>query len=107
MFNTSSVFVILLSVILVSCNNQENTSSQKEYSEGKEYYLKLCASCHGKKGNLKLSNAADLSISTFSKEEIFEIVKSGKGAMPSFNRFLNEDQIYKVTEYCLTLRKTE
>jgi mono/diheme cytochrome c family protein len=107
MFIIRNVFIILLSAILFSCNNQENHSSQGEFSEGKEYYLKLCASCHGKKGNLKLSKAADLSVSLITKEEIFEIIKSGKGTMPSFSRFLNEDQMYKVAEYCLALRKKE
>jgi mono/diheme cytochrome c family protein len=107
MFNLRNVFLILLSVIVFSCNNQKSNSSDNESLKGKEYYLKLCASCHGKKGNLKLSKAADLTVSYLSSEDIFTIIKSGKGTMPSFSRFLSDDQILLVTEYCLSLRKKE
>lgn len=107
MLNLRNVFLILLSTIVVSCNNRKSNSTDKESLKGKEYYLKLCASCHGKKGNLKLSKAADLTISYISEGDVFNIIKSGKGTMPSFSKFLSDDQIHLVTKYCISLRKKQ
>lgn len=101
-----TLFIATAMIFLFSnCSNQEKDSSSSHPSVGKKYYQRLCASCHGKKGDLKLSKAADLSISTLSEDAIFEIISNGKGSMPSFKKYLNEKQIDLVSAYTLTLRK--
>ncbi len=70
---------------------------------GEAIYAQICAACHGldRKGNAA-QNVADLSdaASRLKKPEVLELLKTGRGVMPSF-AFLSDSQREKVTDYLL------
>ncbi len=73
--------------------------------KGKEVYLKECAVCHGASGggrmpglqNFKESQALFRTDST-----LRDIVRDGKGIMPSFNGLLSDEDIGNVVVYLRT-----
>lgn len=82
-------------------------SEQKEqpvYS-GVEIYNESCKPCHGADGNMGVAGAKKLPLSTLNQEEREGIIKNGKGTMPSFDAQLTDEEIKKVAEYTLTLKK--
>ncbi|NCD69114.1 c-type cytochrome [Mucilaginibacter agri] len=106
--------LVLLVFCLYSCHNTDGSSKGvlKEVKESKPdavsdgaiTYRKRCAVCHGNDGAAGIYNAAYLGISTMDDASIAKVLKSGKGAMPSFSNSLNEVQIMQVTSYIKTLR---
>ncbi|TVR75810.1 MAG: cytochrome c [Chitinophagaceae bacterium] len=77
--------------------NTANLTAQQK--EGLRIYDIHCKTCHGAKGNLKLSGASDLTISVLSMEESIEVISEGRGAMMPFKIFLNESELEAVASY--------
>ncbi len=80
-------------------------ASSNDSLNGAELYMQDCAACHGEKGNAGLSGATDISLSTLDKAQKMELVKQGKGLMPSFSGRLTDEQISALTDYVATLKK--
>lgn len=99
------VFSLALIGLIINCTNQADKKAKNEINPGEKLYNSLCTSCHGLKGNLKLSGAADLKVSKLTVEEMAEIISNGKGSMPSFKKYLTEEQIKDISEYSISLRK--
>jgi mono/diheme cytochrome c family protein len=65
-----------------------------------------CAQCHGEDGKLGSSGAKDLSVSKLSDDKILQIIKNGKGAMPSMKALLETDtNIQLVLSHVKALRR--
>jgi len=63
--------------------------------------------CHGRKGNLNISGAKDLTKSALSEEEMIAVVTHGRGGMIGFDKTLSPQQIREVVAHVRTLRATE
>ena len=73
-------------------------------TEGEMVFNTNCAMCHGRKGDLGMSGAKDLVISTLSRDEVTAIVTIGKGTMVPYGKTLSKKEIEAVADHVLTLR---
>ena len=98
--------LVLITGALFACG--ENTPSvnpmDKPVPKGKELYLLHCASCHGEAGDLGVSGAKNLKITTLDINGIKTILTKGKNAMPAFKTILGSQRnIDSVAIYVTTL----
>ncbi|MEK4027994.1 MULTISPECIES: cytochrome c551 [Bacillaceae] len=78
------------SVALAACgggndkSNEDNNGGGKETAsaEGEQVYKQNCLSCHGENLEGQVGPALDKIGSKYSKDEILNIIKNGKGQMP-------------------------
>ena len=89
----------LLILLFTSCGNN---ATQK--SAGQSLYESNCTSCHGTDGKLCALGAKDLSVTTFSKEQMMEIITTGKSTMTPFGNMLNKEEVSAVADYVQTLK---
>lgn len=122
----TSLFAILVSLTLIaqSANNwnvPEDKKNRNSYikfdassaSQGEAIYTKNCVSCHGNpgKGNVMKTLSPippDLSSSStqsLTDGELFYILTTGRGVMPSFQNVLSEEERWKVISYLRTFKK--
>lgn len=115
-FSTRSRLVLIflgLSTVFISCESTEEESSVTTVSSlpGNKLYEQNCISCHGKKGNLGVSGATDLSQSQKTLEEKIAFIKSGSGdgIMQPYGKdnggYLSDEEIEKIANYIETLGK--
>jgi len=98
-----SIFLLLPMLLFISCgNNSTKTSDAK--SAGQSLYESNCTSCHGEDGKLCTLGAKDLSLSTFSKEQMEEIITNGKSTMTPFGNMLSKEEVSAVAVYVQTLK---
>lgn len=95
---------------MAACNGTPSAEpatydAEKEMLPGQMVFAQYCKLCHGTKGDLGLSGAANLTLSVLNKEEITYVVINGRKAMPAWGHQLSPDQINQVAEYVLTLRQ--
>jgi len=88
--------------------------SKKNISAGKKVYQTNCKSCHGDpgKGNMLPLQPppSDLGAQDFliqSDGEIYHKVKSGKGAMPTFDKTMNDESKWMVIAYLRSFDKNK
>lgn len=88
--------------------------SKKNISTGKKVYQTNCKSCHGDPGKanmLALQPApADLGSQNFLVQtdgEIYHKIKTGKGAMPTFEKTLNDESKWMVITYLRSFDKNK
>ncbi|MGZ2370088.1 c-type cytochrome [Ancylomarina sp. YFZ004] len=88
--------------------------SKKNISSGKKVYQTNCKSCHGdptKANMLPLVPApSDLGSQNFlvqSDGEIYHKIKTGKGAMPTFDKTLNDESKWMVIAYLRSFDKNK
>ncbi|MBU3661127.1 MAG: cytochrome c [Flavobacteriales bacterium] len=98
-------------LLLTACGNgstKENEVIPNETPEekGESLYVLNCASCHGEDGKLGSSGAKDLSVSKLNDQQIEEIIRKGKNAMPAQEAVLETDENIKlVIEHVKTLKR--
>lgn len=86
-------------------------ASEKELSgtpieKGGQLYQVHCIRCHGSGGRKGASGAKNLNESKLGRAQIIDIVRGGKGVMPSYKNTIKGDSSYIwLTEYVITLRK--
>jgi len=101
------IFHLLLTAyylfVFSSCGNNSSEKSQIK-TAGQSLYESNCTSCHGEDGKLCTLGAKDLSISTFSKEQMEEIITNGKSTMTPFGNLLNKEEVSAVADYVETLK---
>ena len=74
--------------------------------KGEQLYQLNCARCHGTDGSKGASGAKNLKSSSMSKEQVYTIVRNGKGAMPAFkSTFQGDSKLEWLTDHVITLRK--
>lgn len=94
----------LSALVIYSCGNSSNQKSVEVKSAGQSLYETYCTSCHGEDGKLCVLGAKDLSLSTFSKEQMEEIITNGKNTMTPFSNVLNKEEVGAVADYVQTLK---
>ncbi len=103
-------FVIyLMSLMAVSCGDVSTNSAQVSNEDdmanyGRNIYDTQCILCHGEKGNAKIAQAADLSISKLDETAVGDRIYHGKGTMPAYKDKLGEPEINALTKYVISLR---
>ncbi len=105
-----SCLFFALFLLLFSCQttteNSEELATQTPAEQGASLYTMHCAQCHGEDGKLGSSGAKDLSVSELSDDKILQIIKNGKGAMPSMKALLETDtNIQLVLRHIKALRR--
>ncbi|MBS1595192.1 MAG: cytochrome c [Bacteroidetes bacterium] len=70
---------------------------------GKAIYTVKCIACHGENGDLGLSGAKNLKITTLTDDQQKDIILHGKGGMSAFP--LPDDQLNGVIAYLKTLKQ--
>lgn len=81
----------------------EQTLAGNASAGGKEIYTQYCQNCHGEKGNAGMSGAKDLTISTLTAEEKKQLIMKGKGAMPAYTIF-DQNEMNSLVEYVESLK---
>ena len=95
----------------MSCGTDTQESSVTTVSSlpGVKLYEQNCTSCHGKKGNLGVSGATDLTQSQKTLEEKISFIKtgSGDGIMQPYGinngGHLSDEEVEKIAKYVETL----
>ncbi len=103
-----SLLLILAAYGLAEASHKKLISASKEpiaKNDGKELYTAYCTKCHGEDGKAGIMSATDLSLSQLDDAALFEMIKTGKGSMPSFGSQLDEQQVQAVGQYIKALRK--
>lgn len=117
--NYKNLLSILIPLaMLTACSDNEAssdtvaetyTSANKEpiaeVSESQILFEQKCSLCHGNDGTAGIGNAANLQTSKADSATSFKIIMDGKSSMPSFKSQLSEQQIHKLANYVLSLRK--
>ena len=102
------IFSLLLSgVLLASCGSEPKDISHIGEIDGQKIYQKYCTVCHGSKGDLGVSDAADLTVSVKTRDEKIYIVTNGSesGKMTSYKGILAEREVEAIVDYIETLKK--
>ncbi len=90
------VLVLLVAVLIAGC------SDRLEGTHGEELYRVACAQCHGADltgglgPRIDAGSNADIGLSD---EQVANVIRMGPGAMPGFDRRLNEAQIDSLVVY--------
>ena len=90
-------------LVITSCGNNSTEKSQIK-TAGQSFYETNCVSCHGDDGKLCSLGAKDLSVTSFSKEQMIEIITNGKSTMTPFGNMLNKEEVSAVADYAATLK---
>lgn len=73
--------------------------------DGEKIYKVYCITCHGMKGDMGASGAANLSASTLPLEGRIKVIGEGRNTMTGFKALLTPDKIKAVAKYTLELKK--
>jgi len=125
-FNIIATLILLLCIfttasaqewkIPVSAKKKQNPYeiSKKNISAGKKVYQTNCKSCHGDPGMGNMlplqPTPSDLGSQDFliqTDGEIYHKVKSGRGAMPTFDKTLNDESKWMVISYLRSFDKNK
>jgi mono/diheme cytochrome c family protein len=103
-----------LLLLLASCGGEapvERSVPEEELppmtaDEGKNIFLLHCESCHGIDGKKGVSDAADLSVSKLSDEQVKNVIRNGndKGMMPFRDIIPTDRELDGVVAYVKSLR---
>lgn len=97
--------LLLAALPIIACGTAASGNADAPPpTEGEMVFNANCAMCHGRKGDLGLSGAKNLTVSLLSRDEVVAVVTNGKGAMMPYGKTLTEKQILAVAEHVLTLR---
>jgi len=102
-------FVLITAISAIGCGGADTNSNKpsgdsKPALPGETVYISHCKLCHGSKGDLGISGAANLKISLLSIDEVKNVVTNGRKAMPAWGKQLSAEQIQQVSEYVITFR---
>lgn len=99
------LLLLIAAAAVLACGSASmNDADAPPPTEGEMVFNTNCAMCHGRKGDLGMSGAKDLVMSTLSRDEVTAIVTIGKGTMMPYGKTLTKKQIQAVADHVLTLR---
>lgn len=104
--------LFIFASFIFSCGNksqEKNNSSGNQNNNtvvtGESNYQKYCVACHGSDGNLGVAGAKNLPGSILTQQEREQIIRKGKGSMPSFSTDkMSDEEVKAVAEYTLSLK---
>ncbi len=82
----------------------KNSNPRQSEISGAAIYKKNCRLCHGADGELGLSGAANLAISSIDRKEAIEVISNGRMGMTPYKDILSKAEIAEVSKYIMTLR---
>jgi len=87
-------------------NNGASTDAKAAGPDGKKIFKTNCVACHGRKGDMGVSGAANLIESTLSLKGRIQTVTHGRmdKGMTAYKGILTPEEIKAVAEYTLTLK---
>lgn len=98
---------LIAATVALACGDADATgAAAPPPADGQAVYNARCAMCHGRKGDLGLSGAKDLTMSALSRPEAIAIVTAGKGAMMPYGEQLSKKEIEAVVDHVISLRAT-
>ncbi|MEZ5012670.1 MAG: cytochrome c [Chitinophagales bacterium] len=103
------ICLLISGMIYVSCTKSSGAKSTTKAAAvpelpGKSVFDTNCRICHGSKGDLGVSGAANLRITALTVDEKVQVITNGRKAMPSWKEQLSPEQIRQVAEYTETLK---
>ncbi len=102
----SFVHLVLLGSVFLACGSsaEPQHANGAAPGEGELLYNMQCANCHGRKGNMGVGGAKDLSVSTLSRDSMITVVTRGRGTMMPYGELLDRKQIQAVVDHAMSLR---
>ncbi|AEE50170.1 c-type cytochrome [Haliscomenobacter hydrossis] len=94
---------LLATILLFSNMTVEDVQPKKE--DGEKIFKQYCVTCHGLRGDMGVSGAANLIESKLKVEERIKVITNGRNNMASFKALLNKDKIKAVAQYTMSLTK--
>ncbi len=111
-FFFAATVVLGLSACISAPENQPEKADPAElepltFDESRNLFILHCESCHGIDGKKKSAEAADLSTSTLSDDQVRDMILNGndKGMMPYKDILTTKREVDGVIEYVKSLRK--
>jgi mono/diheme cytochrome c family protein len=100
-------FVVLVFIMaLYGCSGDSGTSKPNAKAiPGMSTFKNYCTACHGADGKMGLNGAANLTLTTLSKEETVAVITNGRKMMAPYKSILSEQEINDVADYVLTLKE--
>jgi mono/diheme cytochrome c family protein len=71
---------------------------------GEALYTTYCTVCHGENGAAGLNGSKNLQLTDLTDEEIANMIKNGKGAMPAYKK-LSDNQVASLTQFVRSLKQ--
>lgn len=102
------IFIVLPMAFLAVFSCQEKSYKKEDGSiDAKAMFIDNCSSCHGEDGKAMIGGAKDLSVSTLSLDETYEIITNGTGnGMMAYKNVIKAEAERKaLAEYVLGLRE--
>jgi mono/diheme cytochrome c family protein len=106
------VLITVILPLLFSCSGsgsveEKNSSAEKrDNPSGASLFLQHCAICHGEDGKLGASGAKDLTLSSMDSNQVVQMIKNGKNAMPPMKELLQtEENVGLVVSHVMKLKK--
>jgi mono/diheme cytochrome c family protein len=93
----------LLATILLFSNMTLEKVEATQKEDGEKIFKQYCVTCHGLRGDLGVSGAANLIESKLKVDERIKVITNGRNNMASFKALLNKDKIKAVAQYTMTL----
>jgi len=106
------VLFFVTAFLISACNNsngnrpsgnQQAAQAATNELPGQAVYQKNCKICHGSKGDLGLSGAANLRKSTLTPDEKIGVITFGRNGMAPHKDILTAEEIDQVAAYIETL----
>ncbi len=98
-----------------TAGDSEKSKSQESLDKAKKLYGYDCAMCHGETGNGKgdleeysgkVKDFTDpASLKDFTDDQLFSLIKDGKGEMPPEGKRAKDDDLHGLVHYVRTLAK--
>ena len=91
-----------LILILVGSLGYTGVALAADVFNGKEVYMRECEACHGEDGTGNMPgmpNFKEGQTLNTTDNTLIEIIRDGRGVMPSFGGLLKDDDILDVTAY--------
>lgn len=95
--------LVPLAMLALACG-AAGTGEGTPADEGADLFNSYCATCHGRKGNMGINGAKDLTVSTLSREEMIAVVTNGRRLMMAYKGTLRPKEIEQVVDHALSLR---
>ena len=94
----------LLAMILLFSNMTVDNVQPKK-ADGEKIYKQYCVTCHGLRGDMGVSGAANFVESKLKLEERIKVITNGRNNMASFKALLDKEKIKAVAAYTMKLTK--
>ncbi len=101
------IILTIISLFVLSAYSCGSAEEEKQEVVGETLYKVNCSLCHGMNGDKSLSGAKKRVESTLNKEQIIEIVTSGRRQMPEFGSKRTAKEIEEIAAFVANFQNTD